>query len=392
MRVPVKSLMPAFAATMMGIGLARFSFTPIAAMMVEQQYLTSNDITVVAAFMMAAYILGAFSAHRMAAEVGLEKILRWCFLLVPAGLLIEGFSTGFWPDVVTRVLMNYSGAVLMVLGPGAILSGLNFRSRAFAGGVVFTGVGFGVLVAGSVVAFSAAFPIVISSVMLFVIAAGVAIVGWNGWPRVLSQNLPVDRDQPVGGSRIFSISFIALLLAYGADAIAFVPHTVYLSDFVSSELSYGVEIGGAFWAIFGIGAVIGAMSVAALTRWFGIHGSIELVLLVKGLAIISVGFNSSPLVVGLSAFIVGALTPGIVMLVALRVAGLVSPDDYTKAWGIMTGCFAIGQFIGATGMSAAFHDIEKYRPLFMFGGVVELIGLAILIVGFRVLTPVKQRI
>ncbi len=66
---------------------------------------------------------------------------------------------------------------------------------------------------------------------------------------------------------------------------------------------------------------------------------------------------------------------------------LVGVASLTKAWGLMTGIFAIGQFAGATGMSFAYLSFGKYQPLFAIGGLVEALGLLILIIAIRVLTP-----
>ncbi len=375
-----KQLLPGFAATMMGISFSRFSFTPVSALMVEKQLLTSPDITVIAAFMMAAYALGAFVASSLAKKVGPVLLVRWCFALICAGLLGEGLFASFFPVLVLRFVMSLAGAMLMVLGPGMILSSLPPQRRSFAAGFVFTGIGFGVLLAGGLVARLAASPILTTAAALFTFALAITFMGWRHWP-----------DQqpaaPVQGRVVFTFGYIGLLTVYAMDAVAYIPHTVYLSDFAASELGFGAKTGGNMWAIFGIGGIAGAASAAWLRQKFGSQFSLELVIGTKALFIALPGFVTVLPVVAISAFMVGALVPGLVMLVATRTADLVGQQNFTQAWGFLTGVFAIGQFFGATGMSISYLSLAKYQPLFAVAGLFEILGLLAAIFFIRFLTP-----
>jgi len=383
MTVGWQKLLPGFAATLMGIALARFSFTPVSALMVEKQLLTSQDITTIAAFMMAAYAIGAFSANVLAKKFGAVSVVRWCFVIITIGLLSEGIFATFFPVFAGRFVMSLAGAMLMVLGPGMILSSLPPQRQSFAAGFIFTGVGFGILMAGALVAVVAASPILTTATALFTFALAVTALGWRQWP----EQHPVTEGTDGQGGVVFTFGFIGLLVAYALDAVAYIPHTVYLSDFTASELGFGAKTGGIMWAIFGIGGIIGAASAAWLRQKLGGQLSLELAIGTKALFIGLLGFVTALPVVAVSAFVVGALVPGFVMLVATRTVDLVGPQNLTAAWGIMTGVFAIGQFVGATGMSIGYLSLTKYQPLFAVGGMFEALGLLALIVSIRFLTP-----
>ncbi len=376
-------LLPGFAATMMGIGFSRFSFTPLSALMVEKHLLTSQDITIIAAFMMAAYAIGAFTSTTLSSRFGAVPVVRACFVIISLGLLAEGVFAAFLPVLAGRFVMSVAGAVLMVLGPGMILSTLSPQQRGFAAGFVFTGIGFGVLIAGTLVAMIANSPVVIVGLVMFTVAAGVSGIGWNQWPENAVEN-EVERAE-YKTEKMFSAGFLGLLLAYAFDAVAFIPHTVYLSDFIASELGHGAGAGGAYWAVFGIGGILGAASSAWLRKQLGGQLSLELVIATKALFIGVLGFATSLPIVAISAFVVGALVPGVVMLVSTRTAELVGPQNIVHAWGIMTGAFAIGQFVGATGMSVAYLSLTRYQPLFAIGGLLEALALVVLIISIRFL-------
>jgi len=378
-----KTLLPGFAATMMGIGFSRFSFTPLSALMVEKQLLASGGITIIAAFMMAAYAIGAFAAAPLSARYGAVRVVRTSFIVISASLLVEGIGAAFLPVLAGRLMMSVAGAVLMVLGPGMILARLAPEQRGFAAGFVFTGIGFGVVVAGALVAMIASSPFVVVSLLLFAVALAVSAIGWKPWPE---QKTTVTLTSPP----VITYGFLGLLIAYGLDAVAFIPHTVYLSDFVASELDYGAKTGGVFWSIFGIGGIVGAASSAWVRKQLGGQLSLEVIFAVKALFIALLGFTTDLIPIALSAFIVGALTPGVVMLVSTRTADLVGADNITYAWGIMTGAFAVGQFVGATGMSVAYLNLTEYQPLFAIGGFLEAVGLVILVFSIRFFSSPKK--
>jgi len=379
-RSKIRKLIPGFVATFLGIGFSRFSFTPMSALMVEKQILSSHDITIITAFMMAGYAIGAFSANALSEKFGAVAVVRSSFVIVSLGLLVEGLFAGFLPVLTVRFIMPVCGALLMVLGPGMILSTIPPEQRGFAAGFIFTGIGAGVMLSGALVALIAASPIAVVGLALFCAAAAFSLIGWKGWP-----------DHPVkevaGSKLILNYGFLGLLAAYSLDAIAYIPHTVFLSDFVSSELGHGAQAGGFYWVVFGIGGIIGAAGAVTLRRIFGPQLSLEIALATKAIFIGLLGYATSVLTIGFSALIVGALVPGFVMLIATRTSDLVGAANFTKAWGLMTGVFAIGQFVGATGMSFAYLSLGKYQPLFAIGGLFEALGLLIVIISIRVLTP-----
>lgn len=371
-----KASVPGLVATMIGIGFSRFSFTPLSALMVEQGLLSSQDITVVAAGIMAGYALGAFGAHSLSRRFSHVVIIRAALFAVAAGLFAEALSGAFWPVLVARFVMSIAGALLMVLGPALILSEILPPRRGFAAGIIFTGIGIGIVLAGSIVAALSTLPQIYSSLCMVVIAALAIFAGWGGWPSPR-------KDGDSAKSGLWSIGFAGLFIAYLLDAIAFIPHTVYLSDYVSSELGHGAGVGGYFWAIFGVGGIVGALSAAGLRKAFGPQFSLELVIAVKAVFIALAGLLADKFSLAASAFVVGALVPGIVMLVSTRLVDLVGQQNTTHGWAVMTGGFAIGQFLGATGMAFGYRVLEHYQPLFVIGGGLEAAGLIVLIISLR---------
>ena len=76
-----------------------------------------------------------------------------------------------------------------------------------------------------------------------------------------------------------------------------------------------------------------------------------------------------------SAFIVGALAPGIAALSAARIAELVPPEDQARSWGLAILAFSTCQAIGGYALSYTFATIGHYQPLFLVGAIAESLGI-----------------
>lgn len=79
-----------------------------------------------------------------------------------------------------------------------------------------------------------------------------------------------------------------------------------------------------------------------------------------------------------------------VMLVSTRLVELAGAQNTTRGWAMMTGGFAVGQLAGAIGMAAGYGFFDRYQPLFVIGGMLEAVGLGVLVICIRIF-PLKQK-
>jgi predicted MFS family arabinose efflux permease len=71
------------------------------------------------------------------------------------------------------------------------------------------------------------------------------------------------------------------------------------------------------------------------------------------------------------------LVPGVVPLVLGRVHELAPPEQTRAAWSLATIAFAVGQAIGAYGLSWLFASTADYSLLFELGAAAILLALLI---------------
>jgi len=370
-------LVPALAglaATLLGLGLARFAYTPLIPALVADGWVGGAAAGWLGTVNMAGYVLGAMLAARLPgrtemvltgtmAAAGLSLVL--CAVRVPDPWLFPWLS-------VWRLVAGFTGAVLMVRAAPAALALVPAPLRARATGVVFAGIGLGIALSGTAV------PVLVAlsgpaAAWLVLGAVGLALSVLAGpvWRAAGSA-------RPATGAGVAARRTPWLLVvAYGTDGAGFLPHTLFLSDFVARGLGQGIAAGGTCWALFGAGAVVGPPVCAWIGGRIGFARAFAAALLVKAVAVALPLFSVGSTALGMSAVIVGLLTPGLVALGAGLAAEFTGGGPaQVRLWGRMVTALALAQLAGAAGFSWLFGVTGQYLPLFAVGAVILGLGAA----------------
>lgn len=145
-----KAALCGFAALFAGIGLARFGYAPFVPALVHARWFTPEQAAYLSAANLMGYVFGALFARRLARLVPLALLLRTAMVLVALHFLC-GSPAGFGWFFGWRLGAGIAGGVLMVLAAPAAIALSYPVLRGVAGGVVFTGLGFGTALSGIVV-------------------------------------------------------------------------------------------------------------------------------------------------------------------------------------------------------------------------------------------------
>ncbi len=286
---------------------------------------------------------------------------------------------------VWRLAAGVAGGVLMVLAAPTILPHVPPTRRGVAGGVIFTGVGLGIAASGTVVPLLLRWGLVQTWCGLGVIATALTIGTWNGWPRQPAR-VEVTARAPLRAGRTLK----ALYVEYALNAFGLVPHMIFLVDFVARGLGRGLDAGGHYWVVFGIGAMLGPVLAGALADRIGFGPALRLAFAVQALLIGVLALSAGPGWLVVSSLVIGAFVPGMVPLTLGRVHELVAPDvqSRTAAWSRATAAFAVGQAVAGYGLSFVYARTGDYATLFALGAAAIAVALAIdLTVGRAALSP-----
>ncbi len=370
--------LPGTAALLIGIGLARFGYTPLIPALIDQGWLAAPEAVYLGATNLAGYLLGSLLAYRLARAYGSALVVRFGMASATLSFIACALPLGFWWFVPWRFLAGFAGALLMIVALPVVLSRMPLERRARTAGVVFTGVGMGVAASGTLVPSLASHSVTAVWLGMALVAGSLTLLTWRGW-GFGGQGMAAASDAEAPPARqLLSRPVLLLLAAYGLDSFGFVPHTVFWVDYIARGLGRGLAEGGFYWVCFGLGALCGPLTAGLVAEKFGFHYALLAVFVLKACGVLLPLADTSMPALMASSMIVGALAPGVSAVLSGRIAELVGLTGHRRVWGWMTVAVGLAQAGGAYGLSYLFTHNGSYELQFLLGGV-ALIGGAVLV-------------
>ena len=336
-------------AMLAGIGLVRYSFSPLIPSMLKHDWITASEAGYIGTINFVGNLVGAIFCAALARRWTAGRVCRWSMLVGLASVLGSGFDLGFVWLSGCRFLAGLTAAGTMILAPVIAVSGIREALRSTVIGTVFVGAGFGVI------GMSLLMPMFIldgpAGGWWFTSALVLAciVLSWAG----LSPSVPTDRpavNEPPHPyvRRTMWIFFLAYLLA----AVGIVPHSIYLSAYIHQALDKPVGFSTMVYAIYGGGVLIGGPLFGLAARAIGSRWAL-IASVLCGLAAVGIVLSTRSLwFVVASGAILGAGQMGIAACTTHYAMELVGPARHTAWWGRLTIGFNIGQASGALGMGA----------------------------------------
>jgi len=371
----------AISAMFLGLGLGRFAFSPLIPELVGNDWLDVGAAQAVGAANLVGYLIGALLA-KPALRLTNERtlcVLSGALVFLSYDLLIMPFGVGwFW---IMRFLAGVGGALLMVVATSAAGRQLAALDRKQFQPMVFVGIGLGALFAAICLPQVLAYGIEVSIVALMVFS-GVALAAlW--WSSGFLQRDIAPRSSSEGSVSRTGWGVYLILLAYGFDALGFVMHTVYLPDMLRRAYGHTEGQVGLSWAMFGIGACVGPLFVMLLRRVLSVSNALWIAFALKAVGVALVLVATDPITASLSLFIVGMLTPGIVILTSGALSAAAPPDRYLALWAGGTALFALCQML--SGMFIAATSAQGYEAALILSVIVLATGAILALTSKRVL-------
>jgi len=382
----------ALCATLVGNGIGRFAFIALMPALIQAGWFTQAEASYLSVATLAGYVIGAPISDWLARQWPAADLLRGSMLACSISFFACAISGAgmpwyfFW-----RTLAGVCGAVLMVLPAPLVLPRHDPIVRARASGVVFSGIGAGAAISGSLV------PLLVSGIGVALmlgdvpaatlslhgvagawigmglICAALTALSWRQWP-VDSQQTNAASPQPSSRlpDEIRPVVWL-ILAAHGLNAVGYLAHTMFWVDYVVRELERPLATGGFYWAMFGVGAAIGPMLTGTLADRFGLRRCLIVGFALKSFSALLPVLTHADAALLLSSVLMGILTPGIVALVSAFALDRVGAIHHRKAWGMATSSFALAQALGGALMAWAASRWPSYEPLFCISAV-ALVG------------------
>jgi predicted MFS family arabinose efflux permease len=366
-------------ASLVGLGLARFAYTPLIPSLIAANWFSPADVVYLGAANLAGYLAGALVARSAASHIGAVRALRGTMVLATISFFTCSVPISFVWFFAWRFLAGLAGGVIMVLAASTVLPHILPAKRGIIGGVIFAGVGLGIAASGTLVPLLLQQGLRESWYGLGALSGLLTLISWSSWPQThgTTQPTPVSHGP---GHVPRSNAVRALLLEYGFNAFALVPHMVFLVDFVARGLGQGVAAGSHYWVLYGLGAIVGPLLTGHMADKAGFGPALKITFLLEAIVILLPALSTAPASLIVSSILIGGFTPGIVPLVLGRIHELVphSAESQRVTWGQATTMFALFQAAAAYGLSYLFeHSGGDYLLLFKLGSIAVTLALAV---------------
>lgn len=374
-RAPWLPIWAGLCASLVGIGLARFAYTPLIPALIGAHWFASSAVVYLGAANLAGYLIGALIGRPLAARWSSAMALRGMMVLVSLTFLACAWPLSVSWFFAWRLLSGVAGGVIMVLVASAILPHVTASRRGLASGAIFLGLGLGVAASASLVPWLLDKGLQQTWLGLSALSMLLTVTSWAGWPVELEHSsVPPARRQAA-----VSPAILVLFGQYALMATALVAPMMFLVDYISRGLGAGNHAGAVIWGLYGLGAIAGPVLYGLLADHLGARAGIRLVLLAQ-LGALGILLSSHDLrLLGAAALLIGSFPPGIVPLALARVHQLVDGHDRQNAtWSRATVSFASFQAIAGYAYSALFAATDgHYAVLFAVAAGAVLLALLV---------------
>jgi MFS family permease len=180
---PWYAALAGFCASLVGIGLARFAYTPMLPALVAAHWFSANVAAYLGAANLAGYLAGALLGRPIAARVGVVATLRSMMMLASIALLACAWPAAPAWFYAWRFLSGLAGGALMVLAAPTVLQQVPPYQRGLVGGMIFMGVGVGIATSGTLLPLLLGRGIPAAWIGIGMLSLLLTAIAWNGWPQ-----------------------------------------------------------------------------------------------------------------------------------------------------------------------------------------------------------------
>ncbi len=325
----------------MGIGIARFSFTPVLPLMQVAFGLSDTVSGALASANYLGYLLGSLYCIRKRPDA--DRMFIRFLTALGANILCVGvmWVESVWLWHAARLASGFASAVAFILGSEFILAWLNRQGKERYFSVIYSGVGLGMVISGLCVPMLSGH-VPPSGIWLFLTALMVAPAFFAAWfipvPETAAHRSPDTSQHPKKTSR--PLKFLAL--AYFLEGLGYVVTGTFISVMVLRGTG-SMVLSGYAWVIAGAGALVITPAWSMVAARHGLANTLALVYLVQGMAI------AVPVLwPGIPGTVLGALGYGgtFVGIAALTIAYGKKLDSTVNTTALLTFYFSIGQAAG----------------------------------------------
>lgn len=356
-----------------GIGIGKFAYAPITPFLVKQGWTTQAGVGYLGTANFLGYFLGVMFSNNLLKYFQKLCIIKYSFFACICCLFLLSANLGFIWLASLRFFIGIAGAFLFVFSPGLILKNIPDCYKGLISGFIFMGSGLGIILSGLFISSLAKKGVMFS----WLGSAGITLfAGALSWPALKKLNLSSIEQSSLKIKKLSNNKKIIFLLscAYGLFGIGAVPNILFLIDYIHRKLIIEPIISGYFWSIFGVGSIVGPLSIGLLSDKIETRKSLLFSFIAASLFISLITFFNFVSLFIISSFLIGAILPSIVLLVSKKILDLVGAESHSIYWGRLTIIYAISQEASSYCMSLLLHLGFRYENCFLISIFAFVLG------------------
>lgn len=327
--------------------LGRFIYTPLLPHLVDDGLFSASDGAAIATWNYLGYLMGAILAIRWH-RVSQIRVMLPAFLVVHVATTVLVTQTDNLTAIsASRWLNGVANGVVFVQAPALILEWLVLRNRSSMSGLVYIGVGLGLLVSSGLVTVSADWlegaerwwPAALLSIPLAI---------WGAY-RLSKLDLP-DEDRGSDGkavatSPLFDRASVPLFLAYGGAGLGYILPMTFL------PLLAKLELEADHWLLDGAWLIVALCTIPAAWLWnrlgtkMGDIPALKLNFVIQLAGVLAAVLWPGAIGLLLCAALVGSTFLGTVLLTQ-RIARALHPHQGPRLSAAMVALYGFTQMVG----------------------------------------------
>lgn len=362
--------------SLVGIGLARFAYTPLIPSLIQAHWFTAADTVTLGAANFAGYLAGALLGRSIARVLGNRTALRISMLFATAAFFACAWPLSISWFFVWRFISGLTGGAIMVLVATTILPHIPLARRGFVSGMIFLGIGAGIAASGTLVPALIEYGLRVTWIGLGFISLALTALSWFGWPAT---NPPaLESVAPGTRTRRHKLSLWLLYTQYSANALGVVPVMILLVDYIARGLGRGANAGAEYWVLYGLAATVGPILSGVMGDVAGFRRAYRLSLTLQAVSAAALAISDHWLVIAGATIVFGLFTPGMVTLALGRIQEILPQDHDGQrvAWSNATTGFALFQMLGGYAYAWLFAQTDgDYAMIFLIAAGALVFGV-----------------
>ncbi|AKX47426.1 transporter [Thiopseudomonas alkaliphila] len=328
--------------------LGRFIYTPMLPRLVDDGLLTLQQGATIATWNYVGYLLGALIAMRWYSLDKIKLFLPWAvgFSVLSTFAQTQAETVG-WLTLL-RLINGITNGIVFVQVPSLILEWLNSRGKAALSGLVYLGVGAGLIISSLAVSLPA--PWLQGAERWWpaaLLALPMAIWGWRQLSLIEVQEIPVASapKNKQGKVVLFDRASIPLFLSYAGAGLGYILPMTFLPMLARLLLEQNHLLIDGSWLLVALSTLPAAWLWNRLGGSLGDGPALRLNYAVQLLGVLAVILLPGPAGIVLCALLVGNTFLGTVLLTQ-RLARSLHPHQGPKLSAALVALYGFTQLTG----------------------------------------------